>query len=50
VVENQWDWPFDVSQGKLHSTKCVNCGAIDDPVMVTNRLHSHLGRIAVQRL
>jgi hypothetical protein len=49
VVENRWDCPVDVSQRKLHGTKCVNCGAIDDPVMVTNRLRSHPGRIIVPR-
>jgi hypothetical protein len=49
VVENRWDGPVDASQRKLHGTKCVNCGAIDDPVMVTNRLRSHPARIIVPR-
>jgi hypothetical protein len=29
--------------------RCVNCGAIDDPVIEVNRLHPHLAPIIVPR-
>jgi hypothetical protein len=49
VIENWWDCVEDVSQKKLQGTRCVNCGAIDDPVIEMNRLRPHRARITVPR-
>jgi hypothetical protein len=49
VIENWWDCVEDVSQKKLQGTRCVNCGAIDDPLIVANRLRPHPARLIVPR-
>ena len=49
VIENGWQFVEDASQQKLQGMKCVNCGAIDDPVIVANRLRPHPVRIIVPR-
>lgn len=38
VIENRADFVDDVGQMKLQGTRCVNCGAIDDPVILANRV------------
>jgi len=38
VIANQGDSVDDVGQRKLQGTRCVNCGAIDDPVILANRI------------
>ena len=38
VIENRADFVDDVGQRKLQGTRCVNCGAIDDPVIIANRV------------
>ena len=42
VIENWWDFVEDVSQTKLLGTKCVNCGAIEDSVILANRVWARL--------
>ena len=49
VIENWWEFIEDASQQKLQGTRCVNCGAIDDPVIEVNRLRPHRARITVPR-
>ncbi len=56
VIANQGDSVDDVGQRKLQGTRCVNCGAIDDPVILANRLRPcharndgpRRGRVGVQ--
>ena len=38
VIENRADFVDDVGQMTLQGTRCVNCGAIDDPVIRANRV------------
>jgi|GEM_PF-4479753 hypothetical protein len=45
VVENWWDLVDEASQKWLQGTRCVNCGAIDDLVILANRLRPHPARI-----
>lgn len=47
VIENWWDFVADISQRTLQGTRCVNCGAIDDLVILGNRVRQHRARIAV---
>lgn len=49
LTENWWDFVDEVEQRKLQGTRCVNCGAIDDPVILTNRLRPHRTRTIVPR-
>ena len=49
VIQNWWEFVEDASQQKLQGTRCVNCGAIDDPVIEVNRLRPHRARIIVPR-
>jgi hypothetical protein len=49
VIENWWECIEDASQQKLQGTRCVNCGALDDPVIEVNRLRPHRARIIVPR-
>jgi hypothetical protein len=49
VIENWWECVANVRQRKLQGTKCVNCGAIDDPVIVANRLRPRPARAIISR-
>lgn len=49
VVENWWDLIDEASQKWLQGTRCVNCGAIDDLVILANRLRPHPARIIAPR-
>ena len=43
VIENRADFVDHVGQMKPQGTRCVNCGAIDDPVILANRVRpSHV--------
>lgn len=37
TIENWLDLFQDGKQSQLQRTRCVNCGAIDDPVILANR-------------
>ena len=49
LIENWWDPNNCVQPKRLLSTRCVNCGCIDDPVIRANRRHPHRARMTLTR-
>ena len=37
LIRNWWDPNDGVQEDKMRSTRCVNCGCINDPVILANR-------------
>ena len=44
LMQNWWDSKESI-QERMPSTRCVNCGCIDDPVMRANRRETRPARI-----
>lgn len=40
ISERQASVVDNVKDRQLQATRCVNCGAIDDPVIISNRLRA----------
>ncbi len=48
LMQNWWDSKGSV-QERMPSTRCVNCGCINDPVILANRRPLHRARITLTR-
>jgi hypothetical protein len=49
MIENSWDFIDKVSQRDLQATRCLNCGAVDDFVILANRQRSRRAGIIAPR-
>jgi hypothetical protein len=50
MIETSWDFINEASQSNLPATRCLNCGAVDDFVVLANRQQSHRAGIAPRSL
>lgn len=41
MVENWLNLVGNLKQRNIQGTRCVNCGSIDDPVILVNRRRAH---------
>ncbi len=41
MIENWLNLAGDLTQKDIQGTRCVNCGSIDDPVILANRRRRH---------
>lgn len=48
LMQNWWDSQGSVRE-RMASTRCVNCGCINDPVILANRRPLHRTRITPSR-